>query len=387
MKITIYTMTHRRFLEPEDSTLYLPLHVGRALGQDLGYQSDNTGPNISAKNDRYGELTGVYWVWKNDLDSDIIGICHYRRFFVDQQRHLLRQSDYERLLNCYEVIVSPGMTADKPYLQYYGEAHNAEDLYSVGRAIKKLYPEDYPLFEQVLNQPKYYYGNLMAARRELFMDYAGWLFALLQEAEKEIDVSSYDLYNRRVFGFLSEQLLLLWITKNQLKVYECPVGLTSEKAETLELKLAVSQLVKNGEIPQARELFYEFLKIRPDVRLELSDIKGEIPVIEQLLYIMQEEQNRGIEGLFQFSAQLGDQIVHYHKVEEALKACSQGQFDSAYKQYFLKNAVSWVMALVILSNSLVGIPDKAAVLEQVRQFYLQNGKAGHAKALEGVQFT
>lgn len=387
MKIRIYTMTHKVFLEPEDKNLYIPLHVGRALGGDLGYLNDNTGENISAWNDRYGELTGVYWVWKNDTDSDIIGICHYRRFFVDQDRQLLRGCDYERLFKTYDIVVSPQMEADRNYLEYYGEAHNAEDLYSVGRAIKKLYPEDYPLFVQVINQPKYYYGNLMVARRELFLDYASWLFAILQEAEKEIDVSSYDLYNRRVFGFLSEQLLLLWIIKKQLKAYECPVGLTAEKAETVELKLAVSQLVKMGEILQARELFYEFTKIRPDVRLELSDIKGELPIMEQLLYIMDEEEKRGIAGLCQYSVQMDILIAHYRDVSKILNACIQRELCREDKQYFLNHPVSWVMVVVILLNSPGLSLDKEGVLERVKQLYLQNGQIEDAKALEGVQIT
>ncbi len=387
MRTRIYTMTHKRFLEPEDNTLYIPLHVGRALGGDLGYIGDDTGEHISQWNDRYGELTGVYWVWKNDKDSDLIGICHYRRFFVDQDRNLLRRTDYERLLSSYDVIVSPGMTADQPYLQYYGEAHNIEDLYAVGRAVKSLYPDDYPLFEQVIGQPKYYYGNLMVTGRELFMDYADWLFSILREAEQEIDVSTYDLYNRRVFGFLSEQLLLLWITKNRLKAYECPIGITAEKAETVELKHAVSQLVKMGEISQAKELFYEMLHIRPDVRLELSDIKGEIPVIEQLLYIMEEERARGIGGLCQYSVHLDRQIVHYRSVAEMLNACGQGQFDEAYRQYFLKNGVSWVMVAVMLMNCPGIISDKAAVLEQIKRFYMQNGKAEDANGLEGVRLS
>ena len=91
MRIKIYTMTHKRFLEPEDNTLYIPLHVGRAMSRDLGYIGDNTGEHISTWNDRYGELTGVYWVWKNDIDADIIGICHYRRFFVVYVRNRLKQ--------------------------------------------------------------------------------------------------------------------------------------------------------------------------------------------------------------------------------------------------------------------------------------------------------
>lgn len=387
MKVRIYTMTHKRFLEPEDKSLYIPLHVGRALGSELGYMGDNTRENISGWNDRYGELTGVYWVWKNDLDSDVIGICHYRRFFVNQERSLLKQEDYERILSKYDIIVSTGMMADKVYLQYYGEAHNPEDLYAVGRAIKKIYPEDYPVFENVINQPKYYYGNLMAAGRKLFMEYAQWLFSILTEAEKEIDVSAYDLYNRRVFGFLSEQLLLLWITKKNLKAYECPIGITAEKAETVELKLVPGQLVKTGEISQAREMLYEYLKIRPDVRLELSDIKGEIPVIEQLLYIMEEEEKRGITGLYRFSGQLDVQILHYRKIADILKACGQGHFNEKQRQYFLESGVSWVMVMVILLNCSIDAGDKLKILEQMKLFYQRNERTADVQALEGVRIS
>lgn len=110
----------------------------------------------------------------------------------------------------------------------------------------------------------------------------------------------------------------MWIDKNGLKVYEANVGITSEKAETAEFKLAMTQLVKLGEIEQAREMFYEYLKLRPDIRLELSDIKGEIPIIEQLLYIAEQESQRGITGLLGYSKRLDEWIVHFHRVQQCL---------------------------------------------------------------------
>ena len=69
-----------------DNELYMPLQVGKAIAKvDLGFQGDDTGDNISAKNPNYCELTGLYWAWKN-LDADYIGLAHYRRHFKGKKK-------------------------------------------------------------------------------------------------------------------------------------------------------------------------------------------------------------------------------------------------------------------------------------------------------------
>ena len=79
MDIKVIVAAHKPYRMPQDS-MYLPLQVGRAVAdQDLGWQGDNTGDNISLKNPYYCELTGLYWAWKN-LKADAIGLVHYRRF-------------------------------------------------------------------------------------------------------------------------------------------------------------------------------------------------------------------------------------------------------------------------------------------------------------------
>ncbi len=383
MTVRIYTMTHKKFYEPEDTELYVPLHVGRAVGTDLGYLGDDTGENISNLNALYGELTGVYWVWKNDMDSDYIGICHYRRFFVDKERHLLKREDYEKILREYDVIVSAAMQAEGSYKAYYAEAHNGEDLEAVGRAIARLYPEDYLVFDNIINQSMYYYGNLFVTRRDYFCDYAKWLFSILEEAAKEIDVSSYDLYNRRVYGFLSEQLLLVWITARGLKACECPIGITAEKAETVELKLAIAQLVKQQEISQARELFYEFLKIRPDVQLELSDIKGELPIMEQLLYIIEEEENHRLEGMKAYSNQLPELMEHYKKMLQIMRDNWQCGLDKE-ADYFGRTNVSCIMIMVMLLNNPFSQEERNGILKQMGDYFTGCGRTADAEALEGM---
>ena len=56
--IKIIIATHKQYFMPSDE-MYLPLHVGKLGKQDLGYQGDETGENISAKNPSFCELTGT----------------------------------------------------------------------------------------------------------------------------------------------------------------------------------------------------------------------------------------------------------------------------------------------------------------------------------------
>ena len=79
MTCTIVVATHKPYRMPSDPC-YLPLHVGRAGKEDIGFSGDDTGENISQKNPFYCELTGLYWLWRN-VDSDYKGLVHYRRHF------------------------------------------------------------------------------------------------------------------------------------------------------------------------------------------------------------------------------------------------------------------------------------------------------------------
>ncbi|WP_302177478.1 DUF4422 domain-containing protein [Megamonas funiformis] len=100
----------------------------------------------------------------------------------------------------------------------YEHAHNKRDLGEVENIIKEKHPEYIKAFEKVMNSRKLYIYNMFAMKKSLFDEYCAWLFDILFTLENRIDISDYDKYNARVFGFLSERLFNVWLEKKSLKV-------------------------------------------------------------------------------------------------------------------------------------------------------------------------
>ena len=311
--LQIYVMTHVSFDAPQDP-IYHPLHVGRALKEDLGYPGDDTGDNISSLNMYYSELTGLYWAWKNVHNTEYIGLCHYRRYFLNEQNRLMSKADFIPILEKYDVILSQPVTSEQCYRDTYAEAHNIHDLEAVGEAIAALYPDCTPIFNEVLTGSKLYCGNLFVTTKALFDEYAEWLFSIFTIAEKKIDVSTYDDYHKRVYGFLSEQLIYVWVRYRNLTYYEAPIGFTQEKAETLSLKEQLASLFKDRQIKQAHELFLDTMKTRPDVMLPGSDFSQELTTILRIINSCLDAEKQGIPSMLEHSTDLNELIQYYEKI-------------------------------------------------------------------------
>ena len=227
MDIKIIIALHKPYWVPADP-VYLPLHVGREGKQDIGFRGDNSGDNISDKNATFCELTGLYWAWKN-LEADYIGLVHYRRYFTRKEvrnvkakkDQILRTEEWVNSLSAHPVVV-----ADKRnyYIEtnrsHYNHAHPAIGLDETERIIREKYPEYSAAFTAVMNRTWAHMFNMFVMRKDLFDSYCGWLFSILFELEKRLDVSAFDAYNSRVFGFVSERLLDVWLEKNGIDYKE-----------------------------------------------------------------------------------------------------------------------------------------------------------------------
>lgn len=235
-----------------ESDIFMPVHVGKAnSGLSLNMQGDNVGENISEKNSSYCELTGMYWAWKNLKNVDYIGLCHYRRYFDFNnigRSHFHSTTIKTELFDTLELDISSkaeswlkkgGCIIAKPmhlhtslYLQYC-EDHYSPDFKVLGDVIRKTLPPEYlkGFWRYIVESNKFSPYNMFVMNWHQFDLYCNWLFPLLQEVENNLDITRYSPFQKRVFGFLAERLLNLYVHTNHLKTMELPILKIADEPE------------------------------------------------------------------------------------------------------------------------------------------------------------
>lgn len=234
MDIKIIVATHKRYDMPEDP-MYIPVHVG-AEGKvdsdgkplDLGFIKDNTGDNISTKNSNYCELTGLYFMWKN-MSADYMGLMHYRRYLASssllgsKKDRILSREEMETLLNKYDVILpTPRNYFIETTYDQYAHAHHKEDLDITREILSEKYPSYVPSFDIVMTSTKGHRFNMFVMRKDIMDSYLEWLFDVLFELEGRLDISAYNENDARVFGFVSERLMDVWLQTNHIAYHDQP---------------------------------------------------------------------------------------------------------------------------------------------------------------------
>ena len=217
MDIKILVATHKPYRMPQDK-IYLPVHAGKDISNTEldGVTGDNTGDNISEKNKNYCELTCLYWAWKN-LQADCVGLCHYRRHFAmqnsgDKWANIADGAFLgKKLMHCDAVLPKKRNYFIETTYQQYIHAHNKQDLDKTEEIIAEFYPQYLPAYKRVMDDTKGHRFNMMIMKKDYFDSYCEWLFDILFKLEARLDISGYSDYDKRVFGFVSERLLDVWV--------------------------------------------------------------------------------------------------------------------------------------------------------------------------------
>ena len=263
-RCTIFVAAHKK----PDYTLPRPYRICQVNAEKNGrwdgdYVHDNDGEkNISDKNDRYSELTALYELWKN-CDDSIKGLVHYRRFFsrdnsltpVHFMNHFLHPSyaenliltelDFQEYLSGADIIlqypVFPSLVSAREDLLRFVFPH---DVLILDHVIYHDFPDYADSYEKVMLSTNISYLNMFVARSEICDSYCEWLFQVLEKVEAELQsLEQYDAQHRRIFGYLSEVLLNVWVLHQHMRVqYAFVLQLETEKP--LSKKSSFQQRVK-----------------------------------------------------------------------------------------------------------------------------------------------
>lgn len=264
-----------------DNPLYVNVRCGAVYDKrnpdEYGYiLGDDTGDNISEKKYRYSELTVQYWAWKNQ-EADYYGLCHYRRYLVfrnvneeyERDQHdqlqcsylnkeneeklgLLDDEEMKHIIGQYDLLVDREFDIRKVYspkgpqstvLEHWKAWEDViipkEAVEHLLNIVEQLYPQYYDDAIEYLHGWKYRGYDLFIMKRMLFDKYCKFQFDILQELEKQIDMTYFSETMTRVCAFMSEILhdvFIYHIIKDkQYKVKNLDIAYFQETAYQDEL--------------------------------------------------------------------------------------------------------------------------------------------------------
>ena len=237
-----YVVTHKRYFFPELPAGYELIQAGKKLhGIDLGILSDDIGENISEMNLMINEYTAIYWTWKNAPKTEYIGFAHYRRFFAypnssrdgefhlgKMNRHILKMDEAKSILRDCDILVNA------PVYNYSSLGKSPEEYFSSSamdiayRLLEKyigIHQPDYlETFRKIESQPWLITNTIFFTRWNLFDEYCQWIFSFLIPAAQEFPESKFtDPWEIRALSFLAENLFMVFITHNRLKIKTLPL--------------------------------------------------------------------------------------------------------------------------------------------------------------------
>ncbi len=247
MKINIYVATHKKVDNPlPENYHYMMVN---ANGKENPYPyADNTQDNISVKNPNYCELTCGYWIWKNDKESDVVGLAHYRRIlttnkFSSSIKSYVNQKQIEKDLEDYDFISTK---LHDPLINIHDHIIRGNvrksDLDKLTETIKEVAPDYLDTYNKVLAGRQSYLLNMLITTKDKFDAYYTWLFNILTHLETKIDMTGYSTEEKRLYGYLAERLFTVYVFKNNFKVKSYSTCIVGAKKSELVIDKILQKL-------------------------------------------------------------------------------------------------------------------------------------------------
>lgn len=238
--IDIYICTHKTYTFPFNPIYKVICGPNDKIeGTNLNIIRETTEKdNLLPLQPFYGEMTRIYYVWKNIKIKKYIAFCHYKRVITLNDI----RTEAEDLFNGNKIAVSY-RSFPIEVGEYYKLYHNVNDLNLITKIIEKKFSEYSKTWNNLLKSKSMAICNIFAMSKEDFYKYCEFIFGIMFEFTKirgfnnMDDVDKYvenhkdeyiitnnklrinDLsYQRRFGGFLCERLTGLFVMHNYISL-------------------------------------------------------------------------------------------------------------------------------------------------------------------------
>ena len=227
MDLKIFCMTAKRLNVLEKLPSYItPFGLGNSEYPN-NWLSEKTGENISHLNKFYGELSGMYWLWKNYInkinDYKWIGFCQYRRLWLNElynsKQKLNPSSLYSNLLkpnnNIFSsteaILLQPTIITRQNLREQFDTLYGKNILNECLEFVDNKNKDD---FKKYLEGNKMSICNMFITKPQIFNSYCGDMFNWIDKCFNYCNKK--DLLkngNTRLPAFMIERFTSFWFEK------------------------------------------------------------------------------------------------------------------------------------------------------------------------------
>ena len=172
------------------------------------------GDNIDKLNPWYCELTGMYYMWKH-CNDDIVGLEHYRRYFVNKNNQLLNENEIRTILETNDVIMYRYVGCNS-MTHMRGARKSKEFALSLALLNAKYGEKISKFFYNNFTGNYVYLGNMFICKKEIADKFFEFIFDLLDSFDKE-----HKFQTPRIDGYICEYFMAPSFEYNGYKIYNC----------------------------------------------------------------------------------------------------------------------------------------------------------------------
>ena len=188
------------------------------------------GDPVGDLNPWYCEATAMYWLWKTSK-AKIVGLEHYRRYFVDAQNRFLNESQIKEILGKDDVIVAEHTFGpdglEFPAVVYSIVVGWEKRKYQAYKFIygfilwlaknEKTYDMAKFFLNDLYDEQTFIKCNMFIARKKVLNEWCKFIFPAIDKWREDEGII-LDKSNLRLIGYVFEHIFGSWLKWRKYKI-------------------------------------------------------------------------------------------------------------------------------------------------------------------------